>query len=181
VSSQPPANIAHGKSASLHAVFEPQLPTESSELTTIISDLKTRPDAANFMGNHHKIEKSPFFDQKAPEIDSIHPVSASVTSSALTTIITALERAQRRPILWITTKNLKKPLIFNQKDRKSLISELFKWEIHVELLPTPSVAPTKHPCDMSSHLVMFLFLSFNCHFAAISLIFFSFRRFFAIV
>jgi hypothetical protein len=125
--------------------------------TTIILDLETRSTTAGFI---QKVEKSPTFAQKAPEsIISGHSKCAYNISAPTgpTAIISYFETrsesarfAQKRPKTRILS------IVFNQNYPKPSVSGCFN---STDTLPTPSIAPTKHPCDLSKDCNGF-FISF---------------------
>ena len=149
-SSQPTQSTEHQKSVLLRAVFESQLSTESPVSTTIVTALKTRPESTSSAKNYEKVEKLPIFTQKDAEpivLDHSKCADNIYMSPAYTSIVTNLEL---RSATAVFMKNHQKSPIFIQNDPESLISGHFNWEINTESLPTQSIAPTKHPCDLSS-------------------------------
>jgi hypothetical protein len=146
-------NTGHEKRAYLHAVFESQLPTRSLALTTIISDFKTRSETASFIETHQKLENSPFFTQKPSESlvsGGSNWEDNAESSPAPTTITSALETSSASADF---IKNHQK---IDQKHPKLPISAHFYLYNGTNSLPTQYISPTKHPCNMSSYLVMFL-------------------------
>jgi hypothetical protein len=147
--SQTTASTVQGKSAQSGVVFESQVPTESLAPTDIVSDLKMRPAAAGFIGNHQKIEKSPIFAQKQTVLDHSRSADDVDTSPLPTTIATSIEMRLEMAAFTENHENHRKPPIFNQKHPKTLVMELFNWENNSESLPTKYIPPTKHPCTIS--------------------------------
>ena len=148
----------------LRANFESQPHTGSLVFTTIISAPKTRSESSNFVENHQKVKNPSVFTQKAPKslvsghskwIDDIFLLLSP------TTTIPAFEVCSTTAYFMKIHQKLEKSPIFTKMTLESLISGRFS----TDFLPTPPIAPTKHPCNPSSLLVMLFIFVFNHHFA----------------
>jgi hypothetical protein len=118
--------------------------------STIVATLKTRSVSTGFAENCQKVKKSPTFVQKAPEsIISAHSkcaynISTPTGPTAIILYFETLSESAR-----FTQKRLKTrilSIVFNQNYPKSSVSGRFN---STDALPTPSIAPTKHPCNLS--------------------------------
>jgi hypothetical protein len=161
--SQLPARTGHKKSALLRAIFESQLPTESPALTTIVTDIKTRPVTADFMENCQNIEKILIFTQNPPEpliSISLKRSDESRLSLAPTTVVTDLKVRSALARFAKNHQKVENPSFFNQNLRKSAILCHFNWAINSESLQAQYISPTKHPCNFSDLFFKFLFPTF---------------------
>ena len=136
------------KSALLCAVFESKPPTGFLAPTSIITTIKSRLESASFMKIHQKHEKSHIFPKIVPEsLVSGHSKWMDDIYSFLPppVIVTAFETCSTTAYFMKIHQKVEKSTNFNQNHLKLLVSGCF----FIELLPTSSIAPTKHPCDLS--------------------------------
>jgi hypothetical protein len=157
-STEVPAATGHEKSALLHVVFESKASIGSTASATMITALKMRSESVSFMEIYQKLEKSPIFTKNDPDsFVSSHSKDADIIymQTALTTIVSKLRTRSESTSFAEIHQKLENPPIFPQMAPESLISGCF----FTDFLPTPSILPTKHPCDSSGlyFFVMFLF------------------------
>jgi hypothetical protein len=112
--------------------------------------LKTRSELAAFMENHQKLEKTRFFNQTPLVSGDLESEDNVYSSSAPTTIVIAFKTRSASTIFTKKRQKVENSLVFNQNHPKSPISGRFKRDDSTDAIPTPSIAPTKHPCDLSS-------------------------------
>jgi hypothetical protein len=117
---------------------------------------------ASFGETNQKLENSPFFTQKPSEpliSGGSNWEDNADSSPAPTTIIPALETRSTIAYFMKIHQKLENSPIPTKMAPKSLVSGCF----FTYFLPTPSISPTKHPCNSSIHLVMlFLIVISQC-------------------
>jgi len=162
VPSQSPPSSRLEKSALLRSVFDSQASMELTASTTIVTASKTRSESSDFMENHQKVENSSIFTQKDPKslVSSHSRWTDNICLLLLsTTVIPALETRSTTTYFMKIHQELENSPISTKTAPESLVSGCF----FTYFLPTPSIAPTKHPCNSSGLLVMlFLIVISQC-------------------
>jgi hypothetical protein len=174
-SSQPQPSTGHQKCEPLCVTFKYPLSISSSVPTGIVTALKTRSETAGFMKIHQKIANSPILTKIAPEsLVSSHSKQTDDIYLLLlsTTIVTAPETHSTTADFMKIHQKIENSPIFTKIAPEPLVSDRL---LTYFLLP-PSIAPTIHPCNLSSLLVMILF----CLSIVISQHFRDFPQFFLI-
>ena len=146
---QPSASSGHEKSTPLRAVFVSQPPTGLPAPTTIVSALETRSASTGFTENNQKIEISPIFTQNHLEAIILgYSKCADNIDSPLTptTIITALEICSALGGFTEKHQKVEKPTTIYIPKGPKPAEPLTPTSSG---LHTPSIAPTKHPCNLS--------------------------------
>jgi hypothetical protein len=117
--------------------------------TIVVKAHETRSASTGFVKNNQKVEKSLNFAQKGPEpiISGHYKCANHVDSSTERTATATALKTRPAPALFVKIhKNHQKLTYFNQKHLEMPFSDPFNFENSAELLPAPSIAPTKHPC-----------------------------------
>ena len=130
---------------------------------TIVSDHETRSALTNYIDIVQKVENSPIFTPKAPKpiiLERYKFTNIIDLYPKITTIAIAPEKRSETAVFTQKRPKTRKLTLFNQNHLDLFVSGRFAGKYTTELLPTPSIAPTKHPCNISEGF-LFLFTKFR--------------------
>jgi hypothetical protein len=129
----------HKKSAPLRAVSKSQLLIDSPASTTVVVDLKTRPEMARFIKNHQKLEFSRIFAQTPIVSGDLKSEDDVYSSLAPSNIVTTLETRSETADFMENHQNVEFSRIFAQIP---LVSGDLKSEDNVYLSSAPTTIVT---------------------------------------